>query len=495
MRVELMRWQIHITNVQISAWWARWSNLLIASVALVLVGNIWLVATRSGTHIGFDFRQYLQGAHTIAAGGNPYHRLVTSGHDSNGAIYSSGYVYPPLFGVLLALPIKLGVSNYVVWLGWSLCNVAVLAWAGDTLNLWLRGKRDIAGTLAFAAALIVPDIAKYDIWLAQTDLFLMALVIVAYGLWLRDNPWASVLMGAAIAIKPTLAILLLLWLWKGDWRTVMRVSAVAATLILVPFLFAGPNALPDYLYFLVHWKAFGSEADVINQSPYGMLLRLFTANPVTQPLIIASWLVLPLRVLISGGVLAWWLRAVPRRATPDKTIAFAECLLTLPLVVLLSPLAEDIHFCIILPALMGFAWLALTQHAWWQPTTWILWATALFTLIPHSMQDLIWPARAPLLPGQGDPYLGQFIVLLRTGTLLWIALATFFAASRLIDKMRERAQLLPISSDTGRASLSAKSVTPVYASLGAQHTVIIQDAFPLNDTITTYYPNDGVEMQ
>jgi hypothetical protein len=439
--------QLDITHLKRTLRTREIRAVLPALAALAVVAALWLHAIwpfGAGTQAGYDFyKAYLPGAQAIAAGANPYHQLVQQTSDTSPGdigFHAHGYVYPPLLAVVLALPIRLGFSPAALWLFWNLANAAAVLWMGRELNLSLRRRADWAGSLAFAAATLLGAVATYDLSLGQADLLMAALVVGACGLWLRQSPWAGLVLGAAIAIKPTMALVLLVWLWKGDWRAARRAALAALALIVVPFLLLGWAALRDYLTFFVQWNAFQANAEYINQAPYGMLLRLFTLNASTRPLAVAPWLVQPLRLLVASGAVVWWLRAVPRARTVDAAsrmdLAMGECLLALPLILLLSPLAEDIHYCILLPSLVGLSWLAWSRGLTHLPATWALWASLLFACLPR-MQELIYPNHLVLLPGQADPRIGWLLALARTGTLLYVALATLLAGGAVLRAARE----------------------------------------------------------
>ncbi len=444
---------------------ARWRNVALSLLALLIGVALWAHAIGLYPHTGYDFRAYLLGAQQIAAGVNPYHSLVTQPLDTSAGdsgFHAHGYVYPPLLGVLLAGPVRLGLSPYGVFLLWTLLNVAAVIWMGRELNIALRGKRDWPMTLAFAAVALLPAVVLYDLFLGQADVLMAALVVGACGLWLRKNPWAALALGAAIAVKPTMALLLVVWLWKGDWRATIRAAVAALALVALPFAIVGWNAFHDYVDFFIHWNAFSANAEYINQSPYGMLLRMFTVNPSTHPLIDAPWLVAPLRYLAALGALALWAWVTPRRPTSDRALAMGECLLALPLILLVSPLAEDIHYCTIVPTLIGLSWLAW-RRGLWRPSllplshgegdrspkvsgegersvgqrlrrtlgpvaTWGLWLTLAVCCIPR-MQELIYPSHLFAFPGQLSPQFGPLVVLLRSGILLYTALATLLAGA------------------------------------------------------------------
>jgi Glycosyltransferase family 87 len=410
--------------------------------ALAVGAAIWLHAIWPPTQIGYDFGMYLAAAHSVASGGDLYRQLGALIHDArpgSAGVRASGYVYPPLLAVALAPPVRLGLSDQGVWLLWNLLGAAAMLWMGYELNRGLRGRADWRsawpGTLAFAAATLLGAVATYDLALGQADLLVTALAVGACGLWLRRNPWAALALGAAIAIKPTMGVILLVWLWKGDWRAVARGVAATAALLVAPFVVVGARATQEYLTFLTQWNAFNANAEYINQSPYGMLLRLFTPNVYTQPLVAAPWLVTPLRALVILGAVFWWMRAVPRPPTSDRALGLGECLLALPLILIVSPLAEDIHYCILLPALVGLGYLAWARGLARQPAAWVLWATLVFFSIPR-MQELVLPDHLFTLPGQDNMQIGPLIILLRSGALLYGALATLIAGGLILRAAR-----------------------------------------------------------
>jgi hypothetical protein len=409
-------------------------------VCAVLVGlAFWLHATGPGVGAAYDFHAYLRGAQDIAAGRNPYAAVSAQAIDSRAGdtgFHAFGYVYPPLLATLLAGLLKLGLGDRAIWIVWNLVNVGAMAWLGSALQRTLRGRREWSGALAFGAAVLLCGLATYDLFLGQADLLMAALVIGACELWLRRNPWSGVVLGLAIAVKPTMALVLLVWLWKGDWRAAARGAVAAIALVALPFILLGPRSALDYLTFMTHWNAFQANAEYINQSPYGMLLRVFTVNPYTTPAAVLPWLVTPLRLIVMVGAVVWWMRIVPRARTADLALAMGECLLALPLILLLGPLSEDIHYCVLLPALVGLSWLAWARGLARHPAAWLLWATLAVFWVPR-MQELIYPDRFIPLPLQSDPHLGTAIALLRTGTLLYGALVVLVAGGVVLRRAFE----------------------------------------------------------
>jgi len=385
---------------------------LVGLSALAVGAAIWLHAIWPPAQIGYDFKMYLAAAHDVANGRDLYAQLAALTHDArpgSAGVRASGYVYPPLLAVILALPVRLGLGDQGVWLLWNLLGFAAILWMGYELNRVLRlsgnGRFDWPETLAFAAATLLGAVATYDLSLGQADLLVAALPL-----------------GAAIAIKPTMGVILLVWLWKCDWLAVARGAVATAALLVAPFVVVGARATQEYLTFLTQWNAFNANAEYINQAPYGMLLRLFTPNVYTQPLLDAPWLVTLLRILVILGAALWWMRAVPPREAPDHVVALSECLLALPLTLIFSPLAEDIHYCALLPALVGLGYLAWSRGLARHPATWVLWATFALFCIPR-IQEFVLPDHLITLPGQDDP---------RFGPLLYGALATLVAGGLIL---------------------------------------------------------------
>ena len=456
---------------------SRWRGWLLGAGALGIVTAIWLHAAGSGAGAGYDFGAYLSGARDILAGHDPYSHLlnqVTDTRSGDTGVHARGYVYPPLLALILSLPLRLGLDVTVLWVLWNLLSVAGVFWMGRELNVTLRGSRDWPGTLGFAAAVMLPAFVTYDLFLGQADVLMAALAVGACGLWLRGNRWAALPIGLAIAVKPTLALVLLVWFWMGDWRAALRGAGVALALLLAPFLLLGVHTLADYVIFYTRWNAFNANAELINQSPVGFLLRALTPNPYTLPLVNAPALVTPLRLLFIVGALACYAWAVPRGRARSARLGIGACLLALPLILLLSPLAEDIHFCLIVPTLVGLGWLALeSERHWWRSrdrgvaldnrtAVWL--AIPLFYLvccIPR-IQEIVYPDHLLALPGQGDATVGWLIILLRSGALFAIATLTLVAGTLLLRPPQRRHRARSVSPDSAPRrdyELTATSVT------------------------------------
>jgi hypothetical protein len=401
-------------------------GLIVGALALAVGVVVILIATEFGSRIGYDFRAYLSAAGDVVAGHNPYHELIQQAPDTrSGAagLHTNGYVYPPLLALAFSIPIRLGLSPAVIWLGWIAITAGAVGWAGWEMARYLCARVVWQAAAGFSASILVAAVSIYDLSLGQVDLLLVGLTVGAIGLWLRRHPLAGAVLGVSIAIKPILIGILAIWLWKRDWRAVLAGALAALAFTFGPFVFVGLQALHDYAVFMLHWSALLDNADFINQSIYGMLLRMLTPNPYISPLVDAPWLVTPLRFVLCLGVVMLWVRAVPRTRGTDAATTFMECLLGIVVILLVSPLAEDIHYCLLLPALVGSAWLAWSRGRPWRWSMWLCLGALGLCWTPR-MQELVYPDKLVQLPLQYDPHIGPLVGLLRSGILLFVALAT-----------------------------------------------------------------------
>jgi hypothetical protein len=114
-------------------------------------------------------------------------------------------------------------------------------------------------------------------------------------------------------------------------------------------------------------------------------------------------------------------------------------LLVIPVILLLSPLAEDIHFTMLAPVLVGLGWIALAKRFYRLPGAWVLWIAFLFSCLPR-MQELIYPDHLLIFPGQTDPRIGTLIILLRTSALLWLAVIALVAGQVILRAAQRTAE-------------------------------------------------------
>src|SRR5439155_23959005 len=96
---------------------------------------------------------------------------------------------------------------------------------------------------------------------------------------------AALWLALAIAIKPAAGFLILFFFWKRAYRAGMLAGALAAALIAAPFVLLGARAAADGIAVATYWSSPTFAVSPIHQAPYGLLLRLFTPNVFTVPVV------------------------------------------------------------------------------------------------------------------------------------------------------------------------------------------------------------------
>jgi hypothetical protein len=416
----------------------RWlaAGALLALAVILWATTIGTLTLGPGPWAGPDFQAYLRAAHLIATGEGPYHHLVVEiahARATGQRFTTNEYIYPPLLATVLAALIAVGVSDHALWLLWIALDIVATLWTGYELNCTLRLSRDWPTTLIFAAALALTTLALFDLSLGQADILMTALAVGANALWLRGSRWAPLALGLGVAIKPTLAILALVWVWKRDWRAALMSGAIAVALVLGPFIFAGGLAsLRDYWTFLNAWNALQGNGACKNQSVFGAALRLFTVNPCAAPLAVAPWLVWPVRAGLALAAVAIWLRVVPRARAANMSRGMIEALLAVPVLLIISPLAEDIYYLMVAPLLLALVWLAASQRRLRRADGALAFLTLLTLFTPH-LQKVIYTNYPLSLPDTAPAWLSVAIAQTRAEALValaWLALVAGALALR-----------------------------------------------------------------
>jgi hypothetical protein len=137
---------------------------------------------------------------------------------------------------------------------------------------------------------------------------------------------------------------------------------VVGTLLLgVSALAIGVVQTLDFISVATYWSSPTFAVSPVNQAPYGLLLRLFTPNAYTIPLLASPMVALVLRVLIVGSVLFVLARSIKTTSEVSAGRLATEYGLVLIGMLLVSPLSEDIHY-----AYLGLPLIALAAAAYRQ---------------------------------------------------------------------------------------------------------------------------------
>ena len=285
--------------------------------------SLWANSLRSlgGLQVPFDFAIFLQAAHDVRAGDNPY---VDPDSVSEGA---TPYAYPPLLAIVLipatALPDEVSGSSPVailVSLGLVACVIATLL---------LLGVRDWR---CYPVALLYPPTLE-NVEYGALGPVLALLVSLAWRY--RERVGAvAVSLGAAITLK--------LFLWPlAAWLAATRRWAAAAGAVVVATALAlgswaviGFDGIADYSDLLRRL----SDLEATNSySAYAMLVAIGFSSTLSHAATIAA-----------GIALLWLAWRVARDADGDRrafTLALAAGLVLTPilwlhyLVLLVVPIA------------------------------------------------------------------------------------------------------------------------------------------------------------
>jgi hypothetical protein len=307
-----------------------------------------------------DFRTFYLAGVDVRAGGNPYLGAISFIHaytpTGNGSYWTTQvYVYAPFFAYLM-VPLTL-LPHWGALTAWDLLNVAFLVFSvyAALRAAGLRPGAAMLLVLAAASAVTLPVHREWD--LGQSDLLVMALICAA--LWLRSAGragLAGVVLGAGCAVKPELLLLALFLLWRRDFRFALAATLSTVVLGLAPFLLLGQRAWSDF------WTAWSFWSDqylpfLHNESPKGVLARLFTLNPVAHPLTVAPGAVTVLWIVVVVVVLVLTVAVTSTRPLRRDALSLLEVGLAIEAIMLVSPLTERPYFLFLLIPLLGlFCW-------------------------------------------------------------------------------------------------------------------------------------------
>ena len=325
-----------------------------------------------------DLDAYLGAGRDLLAGRPLYDAFLN--HPFPDATLRPAYIYPPAFALLMAplamLPRGLAVAV------WVILNQAALAGA---LVMVLRVARPGAWA---AAALVAATATFYPLWIdvvqGQANLLVLLLLTAGLvGVLEGRQRWATAL-GVAAGLKLTPALLLIWLLVERRFRAAAWMLSGFAALTL-----AGALVRPqDTLVFFTRVAPALAHGTAVyaNQSISGLVLRIGSVNPYTNPWGVLPWptaLTLVLAILL--GACWWWQTRRDRAAL--RAAAF------LPLLPLLSSVTWPHHLVLLLP-LIWLAFAALGRSGWPAART----ATLVGLLLLFSVAF-----RLPVGPAFGKP--------------------------------------------------------------------------------------------
>lgn len=253
----------------------------------------------------------------------------------------------PPTAVLILSPLSRLPFAYAYW-SWSLIS---LACAVATAWLLAGGYAASERRFAWSVGLLILLLAYSPTWLAislgQTTLFLLLLLVAGWrtARAARERS-AGAILGATLALKPFVGVLLVYFVLRRQWRHVAWCVGSFAAANLIVLAVMGPGIFAGYLKVLrqVDWHGMN-----MNASIFGFLARL-SAGADGQPFVNAGDRVellgygISVLLLCSLFPLKRRLAVWPARQAID--LGYAYCLV---LMLLISPLGWIYYFPLLLP--------------------------------------------------------------------------------------------------------------------------------------------------
>ena len=249
----------------------------VAAIAIV----IWLVD--AGYMFWFaarwqlDLQVYRSAGHLMFSGGNPFNSLFTRSR--------LPFTYPP-FALLVLSPFSFGPIGLIETVWWLLGAAALVT----TLFLLLeserrRARRDVAVpdetvarrrslAVAFAVsgfACLALEPLRSNIDYGQVNFGLMLLVTV--DATRRESRWRGALIGLAAAIRLTPVVYLALFLFRKDWRSLLRGLGAFGFATLLGWIVLPSESSLYWLHEAGNSGRTGGVTSRSNQSWYGLLNR------------------------------------------------------------------------------------------------------------------------------------------------------------------------------------------------------------------------------
>jgi hypothetical protein len=274
--------------------------------------------------------------------------------DAAGVTRQHYYIYPPLFALLF---IPLGYLSFPaaldLWLGIDLLLLGLFM----ALYVEVRGDEMTLGEVAFMIGISCFEFLPL-IWamaVGQTSLIVLVLLTATLLLWKRGRDVAAgVVLGLAVAIKLTPALLSLFFWWRGRRKIAFASAIVFAATQAVSIAVLGWGVHREFFLNVVPSMA-GGTCYFLNQSLGAFFNRLLTHGDVREVQLVQSGAA-RLLSLAAGLLLLVICAPALRRAARDSVLSdeiqFGVVLL---LTLVLSPISWSHHYLLALLPILSLA--------------------------------------------------------------------------------------------------------------------------------------------
>ena len=312
--------------------------------ALALYG---LVLVQSGWYHQ-DLDAYLAAGRAVLNGQPLYAPFLH--HPFPDAALRPAYIYPPIFA-LLVTPLGL-LSDTAASIVWLVVGQAALV---ATLVITLRWLRPPAWAVT---AILCATATFYPLWVdavqGQANLLVVLLVTVGVAGIVQGKAEFGTALGVAAALKVT-PLFLLAWLLLD--RRFREAGFLLGAFIGVTTVAALVRFDDTLIFFRQVLPALAQGTAIYaNQSLPGVIARVATINPYTQPWTAAPWAYLVAPTLIIALIGLWFVRT-RRQPALLRAAAF------LPLLPLASSVTWPHHLVLLLPVIW-FSFIAIAGRGW-----------------------------------------------------------------------------------------------------------------------------------
>ena len=380
--------------------------LLLALALAVILPALYVKATAFDHLAGLDFRL------VYAASGRLLRHQQLYVFEPHGITY----VYPPIVAMLLmplaALPFRVALHL------WAIMNVALVV---ISVGLFLKAARHSRNDRILFAALAIFSLKFWPtdmtIWFGQTNCIL--LVILA-GIYWADS-WQrpvtmGLLIGGAACIKIWMLGLLLLPLYRREWRAAVAAVALFTAVVAGSFTLAGWDEWPLFQTIIRGYAAQQLGQHYGTRSFIGFARVHFSHNSALNPIIaspgIRAFIIVSGFTMMGAGWLMLFLRRVREEhagpASGDAPLARQlETGLAMITLLLALPMCETHYYMLCLP--LFWTWAAMHRSLRKPMLPWLIGMALVFALYCRD-----WPA-----PQSG---LGSLIASAEFfgGVLLWL---------------------------------------------------------------------------
>lgn len=321
-------------------WPAPWLQFVVGALAALVVVASALHQVRSYGS-GSDLTYFLARSRDLLAGRDPYAAAAASAFDPHTGAYVDIFYYNPLVYYLLA-PLT-ALSFTVAQTLWALLNAAFLIAGVSAFARLARPEVPPVAGPVLAAVLSLTFMSRFELFYGNADIVLLCCLALSLLAARRGHATlAGVLLGLGALAYMQAIIFVLYYLWKREYRAAGVAAGVFVAGMAGGFLVAGGTAFGNFVtvtqLFFGNWSAIW-----INQSLYGVLLRLFQPTPYASgPIVALAWLPALGWLLWAAVVITPTARLLPRRPLAEATNATAglDAALAVGAMLLCFPLLE-----------------------------------------------------------------------------------------------------------------------------------------------------------